>query len=68
LIYDILWLALLRLPVRCRYCRERYYLNFFSALKLRSRRAVRNIFTAKNSGSAPQKPLEILIPREHMLD
>jgi hypothetical protein len=32
--YDLFRLPVLQLPVRCRYCRERYYLNFLSALKL----------------------------------
>jgi uncharacterized Zn-finger protein len=36
MLYDMVWLALLRLPVRCRYCRERFYLNIVSAIKLRS--------------------------------
>lgn len=35
IMFDLFRLPALQLPVRCRYCRERHYLNVLSALKLR---------------------------------
>jgi DNA-directed RNA polymerase subunit RPC12/RpoP len=36
LLTDILQFVILRLPVRCRYCRERFHVAIHAAFKLRS--------------------------------
>jgi hypothetical protein len=37
MLFDVFGLAVLRLPVRCRYCRERFHLNVLSAMKVFAR-------------------------------
>lgn len=39
---DLVYLLTLRAPVRCRYCRERFYVSIFSILKVRHDAAARD--------------------------
>jgi hypothetical protein len=58
---DAFWLALAKLPVRCRYCRERFRLNLLSAIQLhRERRATNEGRRGKAGRNQP--------PNAHRLD
>jgi hypothetical protein len=66
-LYDLIWLAMAKLPVRCRYCRERLHWNLVAALQLkREKRAASEMLRerARRRAPEPAQALHVLVAQE----
>lgn len=64
---DLIWLAMARLPVRCRSCRHRLRLNFVSAIHLHRQRRVASEYhrqKARGNQAIPAQPANELLVKQ----